>query len=68
MDEAAGNKEITLLEMVDQLLDTGVVLQGDIMISVANVELIYLGLRLILASAERLADANGSLRIWERGA
>ena len=47
-------REVTLLELVDRLLDRGVVLSGDITISVADVDLIVLGLRLILASAERI--------------
>jgi gas vesicle structural protein len=50
-DEA---REVTLLELVDRLLDRGVVLTGDITISVADVDLIVLGLRLLLASAERM--------------
>lgn len=45
--------EVTLLELVDRLLDKGVVLSGDITISVADVDLIALGLRLVLTSAER---------------
>ncbi len=44
--------EVTLLELVDRLLDKGVVLSGDITLSVADVDLIALGLRLVLTSAE----------------
>lgn len=58
-DEA---REVTLLELVDRLLDRGVVLAGDITISVADVDLIELGLRLVLASTERmqqLRDTGG---------
>ncbi len=44
--------EVTLLELVDRLIDKGVVLSGDITISVADVDLIALGLRLVLTSAE----------------
>lgn len=53
-------REVTLLELVDRLLDRGVVLTGDITISVADVDLIVLGLRLILASTERLQQAGGT--------
>lgn len=49
---SAENREVTLLELVDRLLDRGVLLSGDITISVADVDLVVLGLRLILASAE----------------
>lgn len=53
-------REVTLLELVDRLLDRGVVLTGDITISVADVDLIVLGLRLILASTERLQQVGGA--------
>ncbi len=55
-DEA---REVTLLELVDRLLDRGVVLSGDITISVADVDLIELGLRLALASTERVQQLRG---------
>ena len=47
-------RNVTLLELVDRLLDRGVVLSGEITISVADVDLIVLGLRLMLASVERM--------------
>ena len=55
-DEA---RQVTLLELVDRLLDRGVVLSGDITISVADVDLIVLGLRLLLTSTERLHQMGG---------
>ena len=48
-----GAKEVTVLEVLDRLLDRGVVLAGDITISVADVDLIFLGLKVMLASVER---------------
>jgi hypothetical protein len=39
--------------LLDRVIDHGVVLSGDITISVADVDLIYLGLRVMLASVER---------------
>jgi gas vesicle structural protein len=50
VDEA---REVTLLDLLDRVIDHGVVLSGDITISVADVDLIYLGLRVMLASVER---------------
>ncbi len=46
-------KEVTLLELLDRVVDHGVVLAGDITIAVADVDLIYLGLRVMLASIDR---------------
>ena len=57
----AAQQEVTLLELVDRVLNKGVVLTGDITLSVADVDLVYVGLRVLLASVgtlERL-DAGG---------
>lgn len=45
-------RQITLLETLDRLLTRGVVVAGDVTLSVANVDLIYLGLRLLVSSVE----------------
>lgn len=51
--------ELTLLDIADRLLDTGVSLTGEATISVADVDLIYLGLDVVLASVERVrGDGN----------
>lgn len=52
MSEAVRKHDITLLEVLDRVLDKGVAIAGDLTISVADVDLIYLGLRLILSSVE----------------
>lgn len=49
-----------LVDVLDQLLDTGVVLDGQIVIALAGVDLIHVGLRALLASvdtAQRLVAA-----------
>ena len=46
--------EVTLLELVDRVLNKGVVLSGDITLSVAGVDLVYVGLRVLLASVGTL--------------
>jgi hypothetical protein len=45
-------QEVTLLELLDRVLDKGVVLTGDITLSVADVDLVYVGLRVLLSSVE----------------
>ncbi len=42
----------SLVSVLDSLLDTGVVADGQIVISVAGVDLIFVGLRALLASTE----------------
>jgi len=54
------SKEITLLEILDRVLDKGVVISGDIVISVADVDLIYLGLKVLLSSVETIEKLRGS--------
>jgi hypothetical protein len=51
---AVDAREVTLCELLDRILNKGVVIAGDVVISVADVDLIYLGLKLILTSVETL--------------
>jgi len=53
-------KKVTLLEVLDRALDKGVVISGDIVISVADVDLIYLGLKVMLSSVETMARLRGT--------
>jgi gas vesicle structural protein len=55
-DRQALQHEVTLLELVDRVLNKGVVLSGDITLSVAGVDLVYVGLRVLLASAATLDE------------
>ena len=49
-------EDVALLELLDRVIDHGVVLVGDITISVADVDLIYIGLRILLTSVERAEE------------
>ena len=49
-------QEVALLDLLDRVIDHGVVLAGDVTLSVADVDLIYLGLRVLLAPVERLPE------------
>lgn len=50
---AAHHEEhISLCETLDRVLNKGVVIAGEVVISVADVDLIYLGLHLVLTSVE----------------
>jgi hypothetical protein len=51
---APDTDELSLLELADRLLNRGVVITGEAMISVAGVDLIYLGLNVVLTAAENL--------------
>lgn len=49
------DERVRLVELVDRVLDRGVVLRGDVIISVAGVDLVYLELHLLLSSVETMA-------------
>jgi hypothetical protein len=49
---------VTLLELVDRVLNKGVVLTGDITLSVADVDLVYVGLRVLLTSVATLDETE----------
>jgi len=51
-NELSQEQEVSLLEILDRVLDKGVVLTGDITLSVADVDLVYVGLRLLISSVE----------------
>ena len=52
---------VSLCEVLDRVLNKGVVLAGEVTISLAGVDLVYLGLNLVLTSIEtaRASLANG---------
>ena len=60
---AVADSDLSLLELADRMLNRGVVLVGEVTISVAGVDLIYLGLNLVLTAVETLEQRghNGSL-------
>jgi len=53
-DEILGPENASLLDIVDNLLNKGVVLNGDLTIGLARVELIYARLSLLLSAADRV--------------
>jgi hypothetical protein len=46
--------DATLLELVDHVLNKGVVVTGDVMLAIADVDLVYLRLSALLCAADRL--------------
>ena len=57
MGEISNTKQVTLLEVVEKLLDKGVVISGDLILSVADIDLVYLDLRIVLTSVQTMYDA-----------
>ncbi len=48
----APDRRVSLCEALDRMLNTGVVVAGEVVISVADIDLVYLNVQLLLASIE----------------
>ena len=64
-DLVLDSSEASLLDIVDNVLSKGVVLSGDLTIALAQVDLIYLRLSLLLCAADRVMP-NEDADLMER--
>lgn len=53
------NDNVTLVDALDKVLEKGAVINGEIAIRVADVDLVFLGLRLILTSISKAEEVSG---------
>jgi hypothetical protein len=60
MSSAMLERDIALVDLVDRLLAGGVVIAGDITLAVADVDLVYVGLRALVTSVAT-AEEQGLL-------
>lgn len=60
---ALRSKQITLFEVLDRILDKGIVIKGDLLISIADVNLIYIGLKVIITSVDRILGAESKEKL-----
>lgn len=58
---ASRQRRVSLCETLDRVLNKGAVIAGDIIISVADVDLLYVGLNVVVTSVE-------TMRNWASGA
>ncbi len=54
-DLVPARSDLALSELLDRVLNKGVVITGDLTISIAGVDLIYVGLKVLAASVETAA-------------
>jgi hypothetical protein len=65
--------EMSLLDILDHVLNSGVIIHGSIVISLAGVDLVYVGLNVILTSVEtalrkiNVGRAGLQARVQQRG-
>ncbi|MEA2617361.1 MAG: hypothetical protein QOE72_3144 [Chloroflexota bacterium] len=53
-DRPALQREVALVDLVDRLLAGGVVLAGELTLSLADVDLLYLFLKVVITPAEEI--------------
>jgi hypothetical protein len=57
-EKVLGAPESTVLDLIDHLLNKGVLATGDVTLGVAGIDLIYLRLSALLCAADRLLPAK----------
>jgi Gas vesicle protein len=60
MSTSIAEKEVALVDLVDRLLAGGVVLSGEITLSVAEIDLVQVSLRALISSVSS-AEAQGAM-------
>jgi len=52
-----GEADASLLDLVDHVLNKGVFIEGEVLLGLADVDLVYLRLSALLCAADRMARA-----------
>jgi Gas vesicle protein len=51
-----GGRQVSLIDVLDRLLQGGVVIQGQVILSAAEIDLVALDLRILIAAVDKLAS------------
>jgi hypothetical protein len=54
--QLASQRQVALVDLVDRALNAGVVISGEITISLADVDLVHVSLRVLISSVQTLAQ------------
>ncbi len=55
-DRPAGRPQVALIDLLDRLLSGGVVLTGDLVLSIADIDLLRISLRAVIVSVREQLD------------
>lgn len=55
------DRQVTLCDALDRILARGAVIRGEVVLSVAEVDLVYLGVDVLLASVDKAREIGG---VW----
>jgi hypothetical protein len=61
-DESIAGRQLVLIDLLDRLLNGGAVLAGDLVLSIADVDLVHINLRAVIRSITGDEPAP-----WEQG-
>lgn len=64
---AVTSNDTTLVELVDRVLDRGCVIEGELWLTVADIDLVYLGLKAVLTTPDRVTREQGKGRTGMTG-
>ena len=59
-DDEIEDRQLVLGDLLNHVLDKGVVISGDVIISIANIDLLSVELKLVLASVQTAMEHNQS--------
>jgi hypothetical protein len=65
MSTSIAQQEVALVDLVDRLLGGGVVIAGDITLSVADVDLVYVSLRALISSVATAKEQGAMPRMGD---
>lgn len=63
LHQMAANDQVVLCEVLDRVLTKGTVLSGDLVVSVAGIDLLYVGLNVLLTSVDTAQRAIQRTRV-----
>jgi hypothetical protein len=52
----SGARHVSLIDVLDRLLQGGVVIQGQVILSAADIDLVAVDLRILIAAVDKLAS------------
>ena len=61
-DDELEDRELVLGDLLNHVLDKGVVISGDVIISIADIDLLSVELKLVLASVQTVLERHHSRR------
>lgn len=64
---AAGDRRISLVDLLDRVLAGGVVITGDVVLSIADVDMVQISLRTLISSVRALSTPSMELEPHTHG-